>query len=119
MGVPLGRQLQQAFGVLARRIVRRQGRIQVLPEQLLGKIQVPAGEFDAIRMRVIMRLDDETFWRWATECNYEIWWSPAVGASVREVKYAQFIDKGGGVNAIPHRTQNALLQLTSFHRAAA
>ena len=30
------------------------------------KVQVPAGEFDAILMRVIMRLDDETFWRYAT-----------------------------------------------------
>jgi hypothetical protein len=83
------------------------------------KIKVPAGEFDAIVLRIVMRLDDETFWRNATECNYEVWWSPAAGASVREVKYAQFIDKGGGVNAIPHRTQNALLELTSFHRAPA
>jgi hypothetical protein len=55
------------------------------------KVQVPAGEFDAILMRVIMRLDDETFWRFATECNYEIWWSPAVGASVRESKIATYL----------------------------
>jgi len=82
------------------------------------KIQVPAGEFDAIRMRVIMRLDDETFWRWATECNYEIWWSPGSGASVRESKIATYLDKGDSLNSVQHRSQNALLELTSFGRGS-
>jgi len=82
------------------------------------KIQAPAGEFDAILMRVIMRLDDETFWRWATECNYEIWWSPAAGASVRESKIATYLDKGDSMNAVQHRSQNALLELTSFRRSS-
>ena len=82
------------------------------------KVQVPAGEFDAIRLRVIMRLDDETFWRFATECNYEIWWSPAAGASVRESKIATYLDKGDSLNAIQHRSQNALLELTSFRRGS-
>ena len=27
------------------------------------KITTPAGTFDAIRLKVFMRLDDETFWR--------------------------------------------------------
>jgi hypothetical protein len=82
------------------------------------KVQVPAGEFDAINLRVIMRLDDETFWRYATECNYEIWWSPATGASVREVKSAQYLDKGDAMNAVAHRSQNATLELASFTRGA-
>jgi hypothetical protein len=80
-------------------------------------VQVPAGEFDAIQMRVIMRLDDETFWRYATECNYEIWWSPKAGASVRESKIATYLDKGDAMNAVQHRSQNALLELTSYQRA--
>ena len=80
------------------------------------KAQVPAGEFDAIRLRVIMRLDDETFWRHATECNYEIWWSPAAGASVREVKSAQYLEKGDSRDAVAIRSQNALLELASFRR---
>jgi hypothetical protein len=25
-----------------------------------------------------MRLDDETFWRYATTCNYAVWYAPAV-----------------------------------------
>ena len=41
------------------------------------KVKVPAGEFDAIVLRDFSRLDDETFWRYATALNYEIWWSPA------------------------------------------
>jgi hypothetical protein len=80
------------------------------------KVQTPAGEFDAIRLRVIMRLDDETFWRHATECNYEIWWSPAAGASVREVKYADYLERGDSRDAIRIRSQNALLELASFRR---
>jgi len=79
-------------------------------------VQVPAGEFDAILMRVIMRLDDETFWRTATECNHEIWWAPATGASVREVKSAFYRDKGVGREPTQIRSQNALLELTSFRR---
>jgi len=67
-------------------------------------------------LRVIMRLDDETFWRHATECNYEIWWSPAAGASVREVKSAQYLEKGDSRDAVAIRSQNALLELASFRR---
>lgn len=82
------------------------------------KVQVPAGEFDAILMRVIMRLDDETFWRFATECNYEIWWSPAVGASVRESKIATYLDRSDTREPVRHRSQNALLELASFRRGS-
>ncbi len=81
------------------------------------KVQVGAGEFDAIRMRVIMRLDDDTFWRFATECNYEIWWSPAAGAAVRESRTAQYIDRSDTREPVAHRSQNALLELASFRRA--
>jgi len=83
-----------------------------------SKVQVPAGEFEAVRLRVIMRLDDETFWRFATECDYEIWWSPAVGASVRESKIATYLERGGSFNAVQHRSQNALLELASFRRGS-
>ncbi len=31
------------------------------------KVTTPAGTFDAISMQVLMRLDDETFWRFATD----------------------------------------------------
>ena len=59
-------------------------------------VTTPAGTFDAIRLRVIMRLDDETFWRHATECTYLVWYAPAIGAAVREIRNADYLEKGSG-----------------------
>ena len=81
------------------------------------KVRVPSGEFDAIILRVFNHLDDETFWRYATACNYEIWWSPAAGASVRENKFATYREKNQGTFVVEHRSQNTVLELTSFRRA--
>lgn len=80
------------------------------------KVTTPAGTFDAIRMRVIMQMDDETFWRFPTECNYLIWYAPAVGASVREHKTSQWRDKGGQDASGFHPGQNANVELVSFTR---
>ena len=79
------------------------------------KVSTPAGEFDAIRMRVLMRLDDEEFWRYPTTCNYVIWYAPAVGAPVREEKEAEYLERGDtldGLGAI--RAQHTLLELVSY-----
>ena len=79
------------------------------------KVSTPAGEFDAIRMRVLMRLDDEEFWRYPTTCNYVIWYAPAVGAPVREEKEAEYLERGDpkdGQGAI--RAQHTLLELVSY-----
>lgn len=79
------------------------------------KVSTPAGVFDAIRMRVLMRLDDEQFWRYPTTCNYVIWYAPAVGAPVREEKEAEYLERGeerDGLGAI--RAQHTLLELTSY-----
>jgi hypothetical protein len=80
------------------------------------KITTPAGTFDAIGLRVIMQMDDETFWRYPTECNYLVWYAPAVGASVREEKTSQWRDKGGQDASGYHPGQNATVELTSFTR---
>ena len=79
------------------------------------KVSTPAGVFDAVRMRVMMRLDDEEFWRYPTTCNYLIWYAPAVGATVREEREAQYFEKGeelDGNGAI--RAQHTLIELTSY-----
>ena len=79
------------------------------------KVSTPAGVFDAIRMRVLMRLDDDEFWRYPTTCNYVIWYAPAVGAPVREEKEAEYFERGeerDGNGAI--RAQHTLLELTSY-----
>ena len=80
------------------------------------KVATPAGTFDAISMQVLMRLDDETFWRYATSCNYTVWYSPAVRGIVREERRAQYVEKGsdnsGGAATI--RTQFGAVELISF-----
>jgi hypothetical protein len=79
-------------------------------------VETPAGSFNAIRMRVIMQLDDETFWRFPTQCDYVIWYAPEVGAMVREDKRSSYRDKGGDDPASYHPGQNAQLRLVSYSR---
>jgi hypothetical protein len=80
------------------------------------KVTTPAGTFDALKMQVVMRLDDETFWRWPTTCNYAVWYAPAVKAVVREERNAQYVEKStdssGGAGTI--RTQFGVVELISF-----
>ena len=79
------------------------------------RVTTPAGTFDAIRMRVLMRLDDQEFWREPTTCNDVIWYAPAVGAPVREEKNAEYRERGDqrdGLDVVP--TQHALLELESY-----
>ncbi len=82
------------------------------------KIRVPAGEFDAVVLRNFSHLDDETVFRWPTALNYEIWWSPAAGATVRENKIATYREKNQGQFTVQHQSQNTVLQLQSFNRAS-
>jgi hypothetical protein len=84
------------------------------------KVTTPAGTFDALQMQVLMRLDDDTFWRFATECNYAVWYAPAARAIVRVETRAQYREKGGGVEAGGAgvvRTQFGTLELVSFPAA--
>jgi len=79
------------------------------------KVSTPAGEFDAIRMRVLMRLDDDEFWRYPTTCNYVIWYAPAVGAAVREEKEAEYLERGDALDGIGTiRAQHTVLELVSY-----
>ncbi len=79
-------------------------------------VTTTAGTFDAIRLRVIMQLDDETFWRYATECNDLIWYAPAIGAVVREQKRSQWRDKGDEDGTVYHPGQLADVRLVSYTR---
>jgi hypothetical protein len=66
-------------------------------------------------MHVVMHLDDEEFWRYATQCNYTVWYAPAVRGVVRAERRAEYRERGGGfdfVGRIP--TQNAVVELLSF-----
>ena len=79
------------------------------------KVTTPAGTFDALVLHVMMWLDDEQFWRFATQCNYTVWYAPAVRGVVREEKRAEYKEKGGDMDSGAQiRTQNALVELVSF-----
>jgi len=78
-------------------------------------VTTPAGTFDALRISIIMQLDDETFWRWPTQCNYELWYAPDVGAMVRMERRSHYLEKGG-LATPPLPDQNSVLELVSFTR---
>jgi len=80
------------------------------------RITTPAGTFDAILLRVVMTLDDETFWRFPTQAQYRAWYSPEVGNIVSESKRSEWRDKGGQDAVAFHPGQNATIELTSFTR---
>jgi hypothetical protein len=77
-------------------------------------VTTPGGTYDALKIHVVMRLDDENYWRWATECNYTVWYAPSVGGAVKEQRLAQYLEKGDSLNAQVVRTQYANVQLVSF-----
>jgi hypothetical protein len=81
------------------------------------KVTTPAGTFDAIGLLVVMHLDDEEFWRERTACTYQLWFAPAVKATVREEKEAQYFEKSGKVDSGAIRSQHALLELVAYAAA--
>ena len=80
------------------------------------RITTSAGTFDAIALQVLARLDDEEFWRQPTECNYQIWYAPAVRGIVKERKDGHYREKGSAMNggAAVIRTQSTAVELISF-----
>ena len=79
-------------------------------------VTTPAGTFDAIRMRTSMHLDDDEFWRKASECSYLSWYAPAVRGIVRDEREATYIE-GSGRDAAWIRSQHTVLELVSFTAA--
>ena len=67
-------------------------------------------------LRLLIRLDDEEFWRTATECNHLFHYAPSIGGTVLEERDAQYLESGDMRSSIPIRTQHAQLTLTEFRR---
>jgi len=76
------------------------------------KLTMPAGSFDAIRVDVLMVLDDSTPFRNATNCNFTYWYSPAARATVREHRWAQYMQSGDIQGRMP--VLNKYYELASF-----
>lgn len=84
-----------------------------------AQVATPAGTFNAILMRILMGVDDNNPFRFPTQCNYELWWAPDVGAMVRQTKFATYRERGDSRDAVEIRAQNTVLELESFRRGAA
>ena len=76
------------------------------------KVTSPAGAFDAIRVDVLMTLDDADAFRNATNCNFTYWYSPAVRGTVRERRSAQYTDVADNIGR--HPVLSASYELASF-----
>ncbi len=77
------------------------------------KITTPAGTFDAVQLRVLMRLDDGEFWRWPTTCGDRVWYAPEVRAIVRANRDAGYIERNGPDPGSVW-TQHAVIELRTF-----
>jgi len=78
-------------------------------------VTTPAGTFDAIKIRYLIQLDDETFYRHPTQCDYVVWYAPSIGHMVREEKRSYYLEKGDSIGAqVPG--QQAVYELASFTR---
>ena len=80
-----------------------------------NRVATPAGAFEALRMSVIMRLDDEDAFRFATQVSNIVWYAPAVRATVREERRAEYREKGSGRESFANfPVQNEVAELVSF-----
>lgn len=78
-------------------------------------VATPAGTFDAIGMRVVVTLDDETAFRWPTRCTGTIRYAAAVANAVRSEYTCWWREKGDDqVMNLPG--PNPVLTLTSYSR---
>jgi hypothetical protein len=78
-------------------------------------VATPAGTFDAIGMRVVVTLDDETAFRWATQCTGTIRYAAAVANAVR-TEYACWWREKGDDQAMNQPGPNPVVTLTSYSR---
>ena len=81
------------------------------------RVTTPAGSFDAIRLRVLMRLDDDEFWRGPTTCSDVVWYAPGARAIVRAERDAQFTERDGPDSATVY-IRHAVLELRAFRPGA-
>ncbi len=81
------------------------------------QVSVPAGTFDALTMRIIMTVDENSPFNFPFQCDYLVWWAEKAGAMVRMQKTATYRERGGSIDAITIRAQNTTIELASFTRA--
>jgi len=78
-------------------------------------VTTPAGTFDAIMMRVILTLDDETAFRWPTQCTGLVRYAPTAAAA-STIEYVCLSRDKGDRDFIQRPGPNPVLRLTSYKR---
>jgi hypothetical protein len=81
-------------------------------------ISVPAGTFDTVAVQRIFQLDDAEFWRGRTTRRDQVWYAPEVKAPVREVRDAQYLEKGDRREQAAVRVEHTTTELVSFKPGA-
>jgi hypothetical protein len=76
------------------------------------KIQAAGGTVDALRLLIVIRLDDSDAFRNETTCNFTVWYAPSVRGSVREQRDGGYTSKG--TSPAPTRLIDATYELVSF-----
>jgi hypothetical protein len=80
-------------------------------------VSVPAGAFDALALRILMSVDDNDPFRFPFQCNYELWYGPAVGAMVRMTRRATVRERGETSPIVGDTpVQYSLAELVSYRR---
>jgi hypothetical protein len=80
-------------------------------------VTTPAGTFDAIAMRVILTLDDETAFRWPTQCTGIVLYAPSAAAAA-QIEYTCWSRDKGDRDAINRPGPNPVLRLTHYKRGS-
>ena len=78
------------------------------------KVATPAGTFDAIRLRVIMQLDDETFWRIATNATTSSGMRRRSARPSGRRRGRSGAKRAGSDSVTPVRTHHALRGLIAY-----
>jgi len=78
-------------------------------------VSTPAGSFDAVKIRYVYQLDDESLSNYPTQCEYVVWYAPSVGSAVKEQRRSWSMTKGRSPVRTP--AENATYELTAFKRA--
>jgi hypothetical protein len=77
-------------------------------------ISTPAGKFDTVKIRYVYQLDDESLSNYATQCEYVVWYSAAVGSAVQEQRRAWAATKG--VSSVRTPAETGVYELTGITR---
>ena len=80
-------------------------------------VSVPAGEFDALKIRRQIYLDDEEFWRWGTQIYETDWYVPAIKRFVKHEDKSEYVEKSGRYPNNIRRGDWSVLELTKYQPA--